>query len=161
MRPASVVPEAVEAPAAAAPSYTINCILLDMHGLKLAVPFDQIEGAMNFSDLSMELTGLPDWVLGSFGPEHQQTRVVDTALWLIPERYQAEYSEYSEIVILQGRHWALACDGLIKSIQVSADQVNWNQDRERRSWLLGTYMPERCAILDIPRLLDEFEVMMV
>jgi purine-binding chemotaxis protein CheW len=125
--------------------------------MKLAIAFDRIEGALNFHDLSMEIAGLPDWILGRFGAAYDQTHVVDTALWLIPERYKPEHSKYSEVVILQGRKWALACDGLIKSVQIPMDQVNLNRDRSQRSWLLGTYMAERCAILDVEQLVEEFE----
>ena len=128
-----------------------------MHGMKLAIEFDHIEGALNFHDLSLEIAGLPDWILGRFGAEQDKTYVVDTAQWLIPERYQPEHSQYTEVVILQGRKWALACDGLVKSIQIPFNQINLNQDRSRRAWLLGTYMAERCAILDVHQLVEEFE----
>ena len=138
----------------------LNCVLIDMHGLKLAVPFDRIEGALQLNDLSLDIAGQPEWVLGAFGPEYSQTMVVDTAMWVIPERYQPEHSKYGEVVILQGRKWALACDGLVKSLQIPIDQVNLNQDKAHRSWLKGTYMAERCAILDIDQMVEEFEAML-
>ncbi|MBR9882928.1 MAG: hypothetical protein GYB21_04405 [Oceanospirillales bacterium] len=138
----------------------MNCVLLDMHGLKLAVDFERIEGALHIGDLALDIAGQPEWVLGAFGSEYDQTLVVDTALWLIPERYKPEHSKYEEVVILQGRKWALACDGLIKSVQVPMDQVNINEDKAHRSWLTGTYMAERCAILDIDQLVEEFEAML-
>jgi purine-binding chemotaxis protein CheW len=96
-------------------------------------------------------------MIGRFGDDPVWTRIVDTALWLIPERYKHEYSKYSEIVILKGRRWALACDELVQSVRIPTAAINWNRDRKQRSWLLGTYMPERCAILDIEQLLLEFE----
>ncbi len=134
----------------------MNCILLDMHGLKLAVPFDKVEGALQLEDLSMVLEG-PDWIIGRFGDDPVWTHIVDSARWLIPERYKPEYSKYSEVVILRGRRWALACDELIKSIRIKTSDINWNRNREQRSWLLGTYMAERCAVLDIEQMLLEFE----
>jgi len=135
----------------------MNCILLDMHGLKLAIPFDYVEGALQLADLALSLDG-PEWMIGSFGDNTaSRTRIVDTARWLIPEHYQPEYSKYTEIIILKGRRWALACDEMIKSVQVDTGQVNWHLDKSHRPWLLGTYMPERCAILDIDQLLGEFE----
>jgi len=42
-------------------------------------------------------------------------------------------------------------------VRIPTAAINWNRDRKQRSWLLGTYMPERCAILDIEQLLLEFE----
>ncbi|SEG58025.1 purine-binding chemotaxis protein CheW [Marinobacterium lutimaris] len=140
-----------------APVKVLNCVLLDMHGLKLAVEFERIEGALNMVDLSLAIGGMPDWILGSFGETYSSTHVVDTALWLIPDRYKPEHSQYSEVLILQGRKWALACDGLVKSIQIPMDRVNLNTDKEHRSWLYGTYMDERCAIVDVDQLVEEFE----
>lgn len=156
------VPEAVVPPVAQIkkPKQIMNCVLIDMHGLKLAVNFDRIEGALQLDDLSLDISGLPEWVLGAFGADYDKTLVVDTALWLIPERYTPEHSQYGEVVILQGRKWALACDGLIKSIQIPMDRINLNNDKAHRSWLLGTYMDERCAILDIDQLVEEFEAML-
>ena len=141
---------------AAALGAEINCILLDMHGLKLAVPFDKVEGALQLEDLSLMLDG-PDWIIGRFGADPAWTRIVDTARWLIPERYKPEYSKYSEVIILKGRRWALACDELVKSVRIRTAEINFHKDKQHRSWLLGTYMPERCAILDIEQLLLEFE----
>lgn len=135
----------------------LNCVLLDMHGMKLAIDFDRIEGALNFRDLALEIRGLPEWVLGSFGDAPRRTRVVDTARWLIPERYQPEHAMYEEVVILQGRDWALACDGLVKSLQIPLERVNPNPFPERRPWLFGTFMAERCAILDVDQLIQGFE----
>ncbi|GAA0689045.1 hypothetical protein GCM10009104_14210 [Marinobacterium maritimum] len=129
---------------------------MDMHGLKLAIPFDYVEGSLHLVDLSLNLNG-PEWVIGRFGQEPAWTRIVDTARWLIPERYKPEYSRYLEIVILKGRRWALACDELVQSVRIPTAEINWHRDPHHRTWLLGTYMPERCAILDIEHLLLDFE----
>lgn len=139
------------------PERIINCVQIDMHGLKLALPFDRIEGALTIETLSMSMNDCPEGVLGIFGSGTEQTLVADTARWLIPERYQAEHAQYNEIVILQGRRWAIACDGLVKSLQIPGDKINWNHDLEKRPWLLGTYMAERCALIDIPTLIGIFD----
>ena len=128
-----------------------------MHGLKLAIPFDQVEGALQLADMALDLEG-PEWMIGSFGKEGTaRTRIVDTARWLIPEHYRPEYSRYTEVIILRGRRWALACDELIKSVRIDTGRINWHRDKTQRPWLLGTYMPERCAILDIDQLLGAFD----
>ena len=134
----------------------INAVLIDMHGMRLAIPQDQMEAAFSFENVSMSISGLPEWVIGRIEGERSTTDVVDTALWLIPEKYKPEYAEYKEFVVLPGRIWALACDGLVKSIEIPHDELNWNTDRSQRSWLIGTYMPERCALIDIPLLVEAF-----
>ncbi len=135
----------------------INCVLIRMHGLNLAIPFDHIEGAVHLSSVSLTLDAAHDWCLGRFGGVQSDTNVIDTALWLIPDRYRPEMAKYDELIILRGRHWALACDELVKSIRIPADKVSWAGKDNPRSWLLGTYMEERCAILDIPELLNQFD----
>jgi len=135
----------------------MNCVLLDMHGLKLAIPFEYVEGALQLENISLSMEG-PEWMIGSFGEEPaSRVRIVDTARWLIPEHYRPEYSRYTEVIILKGRRWALACDELIKSVRMDTGRINWHRDKSHRPWLLGTYMPERCAILDIDQMLGEFD----
>jgi purine-binding chemotaxis protein CheW len=130
-----------------------------MHGLNLAIPFDYIEGAVHLSSVSLALDATHDWSLGRFGSGGMsvETNVIDTALWLIPERYKPEMAKYDELIILRGRHWALACDELVKSVRIPADKVSWASSDNPRAWLWGTYMEERCAILDIPKLMEQFD----
>ena len=137
----------------------INCVLIKMHGLNLAIPFDYIEGAVHLSSVSLALDATHDWSLGRFGSGGMsvETNVIDTALWLIPERYKPEMAKYDELIILRGRHWALACDELVKSVRIPADKVSWASSDNPRAWLWGTYMEERCAILDIPKLMEQFD----
>ena len=134
----------------------IKAVLIDMHGMKLALPQDQMEAVFDFESVSMSISGLPDWVIGRVESERSTLDVVDTAQWLIPEKYKPEYAEYQQFVVLPGRIWALACDGLVKSIEIPHDELNWNMDRSERGWLIGTYMPERCALIDVPYLVEAF-----
>ncbi|PIE24536.1 MAG: hypothetical protein CSA60_03045 [Neptuniibacter caesariensis] len=128
-----------------------------MHGLNLAIPFEYVEGAVQLSSVSLTLDAGHDWCLGRFGEITSTTNVIDTALCLIPERYSPELAKYNELIILSGRHWALACDELVKSIRIPADKVSWAGPNNPRKWLWGTYMEERCAILDIPELMKQFD----
>nr|WP_299184065.1 hypothetical protein [uncultured Neptuniibacter sp.] len=112
---------------------------------------------MHLSSVSLVLDTAHDWCLGRFGGASFDTNVVDTALWLVPERYEPEMARYDELVILSGRHWALACDELVKSVRIPADKVTWSSKDNPRKWLWGTYMEERCAILDIPELMKQFD----
>ena len=134
----------------------IKAVLIDMHGMKLALPQDQMEAVFDFESVSMSISGLPEWVIGRVESERSTLDVVDTAQWLIPEKYKPEYAEYQQFVVLPGRIWALACDGLVKSIEIPHDELNWNTDRSERGWLIGTYMPERCALIDVPYLVEAF-----
>ncbi|WP_409523783.1 chemotaxis protein CheW [Nitrincola sp. MINF-07-Sa-05] len=139
----------------------MKCVLVRVHGLNLAIPVDYIDGAVHITTVSMSIEMHHDWILGRFGPQHDRTTVVDTARWVIPDAYSVEKTSYSDIIILSGRDWALACDELVKSINIPRKSINFNSNKEARAWLLGTYMPERCAILDIDQLVGEFELMII
>lgn len=134
-----------------------NCVMVRMHGLNLALPFDQVEGVQPLKAVSLMLDRAHDWVLGRYESRTGQVQVVDTALWLIRDRYNPELAKYQEALVLPGRHWALACDELVRSLPLSSDQVKWNGNRKQRPWLLGTYLPERCFLVDVPVLLEQFE----
>ncbi len=132
-------------------------MLVEIYGLKLALPLEYIEGTQHINMLTLQLDNLHDWILGSFGSPLSLTQIVDTAGFLIPDRYDATKSHYKEVVVLTGRRWAISCDELVKSIKVPSARININTDKKSRPWLLGTYMPERCAIVDIPELLEQLE----
>jgi len=57
--------------------------------------------------------------------------------------------------MLQGGYWGIACDEMVRSIRIPVDKVAWAVNRSKRPWLLGTYMAERCAILDVDALVDQ------
>ncbi|RVU30285.1 hypothetical protein EOE65_11600 [Neptunomonas marina] len=135
----------------------MNCILVEVFGVRVALPFEAIEGAISLNSVTMQLDNEHAWVLGSFGSSVAYTRIVDTAGWIMPHKYDAERSSYKEVVILKGRRWALSCDELLQSVHIPMHEINWNSDKTNRPWLMGTYMKEKCAILDIPTLIGEFE----
>lgn len=135
----------------------INCVLINMHGLNLAIPFEYVEGALDMSAVSMQLNVKHNWCLGKFFGSRKDTHVIDTALWMIPERYNPEKVQYDELIVLKNRRWALACDKLVKSVMIPVDKVSWADKGNSRVWLWGTYMQERCVILDIPALIEQLE----
>ncbi|EXJ09076.1 hypothetical protein D791_04006 [Nitrincola nitratireducens] len=139
----------------------LHCLLIDVHGLKLAVPFDYVEGASEIRDLTLSIDSRQDWILGRYGDAYQQTVVVDTGVWVIPSTYNVDDAAYTDIVVLKGRSWALACNSIIESIYIPLSSLNINKDKTHRAWLYATCLEKRCAILDIQQLLDEFGVMIV
>ncbi|TVQ73595.1 MAG: hypothetical protein EA373_01045 [Oceanospirillales bacterium] len=139
----------------------MRCILVDVHGLKLAIPMSEVDGAQEISSLTMSIDMHHDWIIGNFGPDDSLIHVVDTGRWVIPETYSVDQAAYSDVLILKGRKWALACNQIIKSVDLPDNEVNLNLDKERRAWLHGTCLKQRCAVLDTNQLLDEFEVMII
>ncbi|MDI3322864.1 chemotaxis protein CheW [Pontibacterium granulatum] len=130
----------------------LNCILFQLQGLTLAIPVDDVEGAVSMERLTLHLDLEHEWVLGFFNAMGKETSVVDTGQWLLSGRFDAAKANYEEVLILKGRRWALACDTLVKSIRMSHSDIVWAGENKSRPWLLGTNMTERCAILDVDKL---------
>lgn len=139
----------------------VRCILVDVHGLQLAIPMDDVEGAQEISSLTMAIDMRHDWIIGQFGPDDASIHVVDTGCWIIPNSYSIDEAAYTDVLILKGRKWALACNQIIKSIDLPTTDININLNKDSRAWLYGTCLAQRCAILDTAQLLDEFEVMII
>ncbi|KGK42200.1 hypothetical protein LH51_08970, partial [Nitrincola sp. A-D6] len=139
----------------------LRCILVDVHGLKLAIPTDDVDGVQEVHDLTMSIELRHDWMIGHFGRDECPTTVVDTGLWVIPGSYSVDKADYTDVLILKGRRWALACNQIIKSIDLPRSAININQDKDHRAWLYGTSLVHRCAVLDTDHLIEEFEVMIV
>ncbi|MCO4756733.1 MAG: chemotaxis protein CheW [Oceanospirillaceae bacterium] len=152
------VDDAAPKPALDIPEDVLNCILFQLQGLNLAIPVDDVDGAVSMERLTLHLDLDHEWVLGAFTAMDKETRVVDTGSWLLPGRFDPARAKYEEVLILKGRRWALACDTLVKSIRMSHSDIVWAGDSNTRPWMLGTNMNERCAIMDVDKLqalLDE------
>jgi len=155
------LPETVEASAEVESTVqyeSLKCMLVHMYGVKLAIPIKYIKGARYINTVNMELDTSEDWILGSFQNEGQQIYVVDSAMCMIPERYEPENANYDQILLLQDPGWALTCDSMIGAQVIEADEVTWNDKPGSRSWLLGTCMKHRCAVVNIPAMLQQFKV---
>ncbi|WP_315981235.1 hypothetical protein [Aliamphritea spongicola] len=150
-------PEPVPEMAAATPAEEMQCIIVEMHGLQLAMPLEHVLEPRHIADMSFVLDDQYDWVLGSFLDLNFKIDVVDTAMWLIPETYEPHNATYDEILLLQGKPWALTYDRMVTAQIISMDEVTLNTDKSRRPWLLGTSMAHKCAIVDIPALCKQLE----
>ena len=133
----------------------IQCMLVKMHGLNLAIPSDFIDAVHSMPNVTLQLDSEHDWCIGTFSSHQRTAFLVDTARWLIPERYDPALADYHELIILQGRIWALACDELVRSVALPLDKINWAPADSSRPWFWGTYMEERCVLLNVGKLMTQ------
>ena len=146
-------------PVGAAPSWVgveLNCVVVQVHGISIAIPMEHIESATSLENVSLSMDLAHDWILGQIvRGDHTITYVLDSASWMMPELYDPAKAEYQDLIMLQGGYWGIACDEMVRSIRIPVDKVAWAVNRSKRPWLLGTYMAERCAILDVDALVDQ------
>ncbi|PXF29312.1 hypothetical protein WH50_21295 [Pokkaliibacter plantistimulans] len=137
------------------PGWAVNrfeCLLFNVSGLKLAVPLIELGGVLTIPEKGLTpLFGQAKWFMGLL-PAHggRMIRVVDTALWVMPDRYDEEQRKSMKYVILiEGSDWGLGCHDVAEAITLGEQEVRWRSERSKRPWLAGTVIDHMCAIMDV------------
>lgn len=133
-----------------------QALFFDVAGLTLAVPLTHLGGIHNLEKPS-PLFGKPDWYMGVMVHREEKLNTVDTARWVMPERYDNDLEEslnYQYLIMLGESHWGLACEKLINTVTLKPDDVKWRAERGKRPWLAGMVKEKMCALLDISQLVD-------
>jgi purine-binding chemotaxis protein CheW len=136
-----------------------ECLIFTVAGLKLAVPLASLGAIYKMEKELTPIIGRADYFMGLYRHQDRNVRVVDTAQWVMPDRWSVEAREgYQFIIRLGGNNWGMACDSVHESIQLDSDMVKWRSERTKRSWLSGTVIGHMCALLDadvLSLMLDE------
>jgi len=133
-----------------------ECLLFDVAGLTLAVPLVCLGSIYPLAGHDLTpLFGQPDWFLGILPGQAGNLKVLDTARWVMPERYRDDYREGLQYVIsVQGYEWGLAVHQVSRSIRLDPSEVKWRTQRQQRPWLAGTVIEQMCALLDVSALAE-------
>jgi len=133
-----------------------ECLLFDVAGLTLAVPLVCL-GSI-YSLAGQELTplfGQPDWFLGILPSQAGNLKVLDTARWVMPDRYREDFQQGLQYVIsVQGYEWGLAVHQVSRSLRLDPAEIKWRGQRGQRPWLAGTVIEHMCALLDVAELAE-------
>lgn len=130
-----------------------DVLLFSVSGLTLAVPLISLGQIQKLNDELTPIFGQANWFMGLLPSAHGKIRCVDTALFVMPERYKPEFRDgYRFIVTINGHPWGLAVDEVKQPIQLEPASVNWRGVRSQRPWLAGTIKDHMCALIDIPML---------
>ena len=154
------VEAAVEQPAPPAPDpqpewreKPFEALLFDVGGLKLAVPLVSLGTIYPLDAEITPLFGQPDWFLGILATQAGNLKVLDTARWVMPERYSEDLKESLSFVIsVEGYDWGMAVHGVHQSIRLEPQQIKWRSQQGKRPWLAGTVIDHMCALLDVSAL---------
>ena len=133
-----------------------ECLLFDVAGLTLAVPLVCL-GSI-YSLAGQELTplfGQPEWFLGILPSQAGNLKVLDTARWVMPDRYRDDFRQGLQYVIsVQGYEWGLAVHQVSRSLRLDPNEIKWRSHRGQRPWLAGTVIEHMCALLDVSQLAE-------
>lgn len=131
-----------------------ECLLFDVAGLTLAVPLVCLGSIYPLDGKQLTpIFGQPEWFLGMLPGQTGNLKVLDTARWVMPERYKDECRDGLQYVIsVEGFDWGLAVHQVSRSIRLDPCEVKWRSQRSQRPWLAGTVIDHMCALLDVEAL---------
>ncbi len=128
-----------------------DILLVEVNGLQLAVPLVALGQIQTMDENLTPLFGQSDWFMGLQQSPIGNIKTVNTAKFVMPERYQNEHN-YKYVVSINGLHWGLAVDSIHQPISVSPDAIRWRVNRSNRPWMAGMVKDHMCVLLDIPAL---------
>lgn len=134
-----------------------DSLLVDVAGLKLAIPLVVLGHIFQVQERFAHLPGQGPLFLGALTTPRGPLRVINTALLVMPERYDPAWVEQVQLVVSlarasgQGQPWqlALAVNRVAQPVTINSDDVVWRGERSKRPWLLGTVKSQMCALLDV------------
>ena len=133
-----------------------ECLLFDVAGLTLAVPLVCLGSIYPLAGQELTpLFGQPEWFLGILPSQAGNLKVLDTARWVMPDRYRDDFRQGLQYVIsVQGYEWGLAVHQVSRSLRLNPNEIKWRSHRGQRPWLAGTVIEHMCALLDVAQLAE-------
>lgn len=133
-----------------------QALYFDVGGLTLAVPLIEL-GGIHLVDKTTSLMGKPEWYKGVMLYRDEKINVVDTALWVMPEKCDEKLKKslnYQYIIMLNKSGWGLSAENLIDTVILKQEEVKWIDSPGKRPWLAGLVKDKMCALLDVDSLIQ-------
>lgn len=138
---------------------SFQAMFFDVAGLTIAVPLIELGGIHNTTKTT-GLIGKPDWFKGVMLHREEKINVVDTALWVMPEKCNEQLMstiDYQYIIMLNNSSWGLSAETLVDTVTLNQDDVKWLDGSNKRPWLAGLVKDRMCALLDVDSLIQLLE----
>ncbi len=131
-----------------------QALFFEVAGLTLAVPLKALGGIHQLGEVN-QLFGKPKWFKGVMLNRDENLNVVDTARWVMPEKYTQELEEklnYQYLITLGDSQWGLLAEKLVNNITLRTEDVKWRAKTGKRPWLAGVIKEKMCALIDVENL---------
>lgn len=136
------------------PTSEFQALFFKVAGLTLALPLTELGGIHKIEKIG-PLFGKPDWFMGVMLHREENLSVVNTAKWVMPEKYDeklAESLKYQYLIMLDDSGWGLACESLVTTSTLLPDDVKWRDANSKRPWLAGMVKEKMCALVNVKQL---------
>jgi purine-binding chemotaxis protein CheW len=133
-----------------------QALFFDVAGLKVAVPLKELGGIHQLGNVS-SLIGKPEWFKGVMLYREQKINIVDTARWVMPEKYDQTLQQklnYQYVIMLGNSNWGLCCETLINTYVLEQDEVKWREAEGKRPWMAGLIKQHMCVLIDVDAMID-------
>ena len=133
-----------------------QALFFNVGGLTIAVPLIELGGIHNIDKITT-LMGKPDWFKGVMLHRDEKVNVVDTALWVMPEKCDEKMKNllnYQYVIMLSESNWGLTAENLVDTVVLKQDEVKWLDAPSKRPWLAGLVKDKMCALLDVSSLIQ-------
>jgi len=133
-----------------------QALFFNVGGLTVAVPLIEL-GGIHKIDKTTTLMGKPDWFKGVMLYRDEKINVVDTALWVMPEKCDEKMKSslsYQYVIMLSASAWGLTAENLVDTVVLNQDEVKWLDSPSKRPWLAGLVKDKMCALLDVDSLIQ-------
>lgn len=140
-------------------SGSFQAMFFDVAGLTIAVPLIELGGIYNVSKTN-SLVGKPEWFKGVMIHREDQINVVDTALWVMPEKCDDALREslnYKYVIMLNQSKWGVLAENLVDTVTLQQEDVKWLDDSRKRPWLAGLVKDRMCALLEVDAFIQLLE----
>lgn len=133
-----------------------ECLLFEVAGLTLAVPLITLGSIYLLNEEHLTpIFGQPNWFMGILSCPVGNLKVLESARWLMAERYDAQFRQGLRYVLsIQGYDWGLAVHQVNRSVRIDPKNVKWRAQRQQRPWLAGTVVEHMCALVDVRALAE-------
>ena len=126
-----------------------DILIIEVNGVKLALPLMALGQIYPLEDNLTSLFGQSDWLMGLQKTSTGYVKTVNTAKFVMPERYEQEHN-YQYVVSINGSSWGLAVDFIHQPINIDSNHIRWRRRRDNRPWMAGMVTDHMCVLLDIP-----------
>ncbi len=130
-------------------------LIFEVAGLSLALPLTELGGIHQLTEVT-PIFGKPSWFKGVMLHRDEKMNVVDTAMWVMPDKCNEKLADSAKnqyLIMLDDSGWGLACERIIDTITLQPDDVKWRKFDGKRTWLSGMVKKKMCALVNVKQLI--------
>ena len=131
-----------------------QALFFEVAGLTLAVPLKSLGGIHQLGEVN-QLFGKPKWFKGVMLNREEKLNVIDTARWVMPEKFTPELEDaldYQYLITLGDSNWGLLAEKLVNNLTLKPEDIKWRTADGKRPWLAGGIKEKMCALIDVENL---------